>query len=45
MVAGTPQEGAKAGEWGGTEATQQGSGDAGGAGGFPTVSLIEIRSP
>lgn len=26
-------------------ATQRGSGDAGGAGGFPTVSLIEIGSP
>lgn len=38
------QVGAEAGEQGGAEATQWGSGDAGGASGFPTVSLIEIGS-
>lgn len=45
--AGVPgqREGDKAGEQGGAEATRRGSGDAGGAGGFPTVSLIEIGSP
>lgn len=45
LAAGSLPEGAEAGEQGGAEATRRGSGDAGGAGGFPTVSLIEIRSP
>lgn len=39
------QERGEVGEQGGAEATQRGSRDAGGADGFPTVSLIEIGSP
>lgn len=45
MGASSLQEGGKAREQGGAEAMQRGSRDAGGADGFPTVSLIEIGSP